>query len=549
MKPHPKLLRACGKGNEQACTIARKITAIYAGGIVSFAEASAFQDHPNKLPFRGTLLLVDEPSQKPPHGSQGHRILVRKNVAKSKLNTLPGMAVNYDPSDMDEHDTKHKVGIITKAWMDGNKVNVSGYTWKKDFPEVSEDLKQKNLGMSMELGDVYVANEHSNVWDLTDFVFTGATILKKDAAAYTNTSLSASRDKLSLAALKDREEGEKVMAKHEKDEKKRKVAAARASDHDQGNLALITQALTGSLQSALGPIVSEIKASNERVLEGFEEIKGLHLIQAAADNNDEDDDDEVVLHAKGHDDDDDDEEAEMEAAGRKPFGGGSNGSDPSASDGSASDSSQASDASDLEAMEDLELEDASEEPGEVNKDASNRGSKTTVTKPPKQGEHFKGNVAKGRLHSSGKEKNGMKKPFPGLEAAAVQLQTLHASNRKMRKTIKAMAEQAHVDRKKYKNQIKSMQASLEHFAELEGRRSAIPHELTNLAAKAGYNLGEIKANGQMLSVELVDNMFAVAKSQGIQIDPEQRMAMKMQLEEQGLLEDGKIERNYGGRLQ
>lgn len=528
--------------------MAKKIHAIYAGSSVTIMDAGD-DPHINKLPFKGTLLLVDQPSQKPPHGSQGHRILVRKKVAQDKLNTLPGMAVNYDASDMDEHDTKHKVGIITKAWMDGDKVEVSGYTWKKDFPEVTNDLKKKNLGMSMELGDVYVANEHSNIWDLTDFVFTGATILKKDAAAYTNTSLSASslRDKLSLAALKDREEGEKVMAKHV-EEKKRKVAAARVSDHDQGNLALITQAITGSLQTVLGPIANEIKASNERVLEGFEELKGLHLIQAAAqDNGDEDDDDEVVLHARGHkEEDDEEEEEEMAAAGKKPFGM-SNGSDPSASDGSASDSSDASDASDLEAMEDLELEDASEEPGEVNKDASNRGSKTKVTGIPKQKEHFKGNVAKGRIHS-GKE-NGMRKPFPGLEAAAVQLHTLHASNRKMKKTIKAMAEQAHSDRKKYKNQIGSMQASLEHFADLEGRRSAIPHELTNLAAKAGYNLGEIKANGQMLSVELVDNMFAVAKNQGIVIDPEQRMAMKMQLEEQGLLEDGKIERNYGGRVQ
>jgi hypothetical protein len=516
---------------------------MYAGSVITFSDVKANDKHINKLPFKGVLLRVNEPSDKPPHGSQGHRILVRQDILDKRLSGLIGMAVNYDPSDMDEHQTSHKVGVITKAWREGRDVWTEGFVWKRDFPEAERDLKQKALGQSMELGSVWVENENAPVWDLTDFVFTGATILKKDAAAYTNTSLSASRDKLSLAALKDREEGEKVMAKHVKDVK-RKVAAARESDHDQGNLALITQAITGSLQTVLGPIVNEIKASNQTVLEGFEEIKGLHLIQAAAQDNDEDDDDEVVLHAKGHEDDDEEEEeAEMEAAGN-PFKKGM-ASDPSASDGSASDSSDASDASDLEAMEDLELEDPSEGPGEINKDASNRGNKTTVTGIPKQKEHFKGNVAKGRIHSGKDKKMKFKKPFPGLEAAAVQLHTLHASNRKMKKTMLAMAEQHKADRKKYKNQIGSMQASLEHFTDLESRRSAVPHELTNLAAKAGYNLGEIKAAGQVMSVELVDNMFAIAASQGIRIEPEQRMAMKMQLEQEGLLDDGKIERSYG----
>src|SRR5580692_4601159 len=141
------LLRACSGGNKQACTIARHIQAIYAGSVVTFSDASkGMLTHPNKMPFKGTLLICDEPSDKPPHGSQGHRILVTSKVAKEKLGSLPGMAVNYDPSDMDEHETQHKVGVITKAWMEGPEVKIAGFVWKKDFPEAERDLKRKDLG-------------------------------------------------------------------------------------------------------------------------------------------------------------------------------------------------------------------------------------------------------------------------------------------------------------------------------------------------------------------------------------------------------------------
>lgn len=155
-------------------------------------------DHPNKMPFTGTLLLVDQPSTKPPHGSRGHRIFVATEVAKKTLDSLIGMGVNYDPGDLNEHMPRHKVGIITDAWLDGNRVRVKGWIYKKDFPEAAKDLKQGGLGMSMELANVYVRDENEDVWYLSNFQFTGATILKKEAAAYYGTSLAASMSKLEL---------------------------------------------------------------------------------------------------------------------------------------------------------------------------------------------------------------------------------------------------------------------------------------------------------------------------------------------------------------
>ena len=568
------LLRSCGKGNTTSCQVAKHVRAIYAGSVVTFSSAgNGLNSHPNKMPFNATLLVCDEPSDKPPHGAQGHRILVTSRVAKSKLNGLPGMAVNYDPSDMDEHATQNKVGVITKAWMEGPEVKIAGFVWKKDFPNAERDLKRKDLGTSMELADVFVKNEHAPVWELNDFEFTGATILKRNAAAYTKTSLSASKDSkereckcknkgscrchnqslsASAKAAVHGEEGEKQMAVKEK---KRKVAAAEDTKTSSGQLALMTQALSGSLTQTLGPMFNELKASAQRQEDRMEEFiqtqAGLRLIDAAAEDED---DDEVVLHAAKEDESDDEMEAakdesdesdDMEAAGgKKPAFMDNDDSDESASDSSASD------ASELEAMEDLELEHPDESTGEVNKDATNRGSKTIVTKPPKQGEHFKGNVAKGRLHSSAKKgaKMKFKKPFPGLEAAAEQLRTVHASNRKLSRTIQAM-EEKHNKTRKYVKQLKAsyqaLEGQLEVFAERESRRSAMPVELVNLAAKSGYNLGEIKASGQVLGTDAVDHMFAVAASQGIRIEPEQRIAMKMSLEQHGLMDTGEIDRGHG----
>ena len=533
------LLRACSGGNKQACTIAKKIQAIYAGSVISFSDASkGMLTHPNKMPFKGTLLICDEPSDKPPHGAQGHRILVTSDVARSKLSGLPGMAVNYDPSDMDEHETQNKVGVITKAWMEGPEVKIAGFVWKKDFPNAERDLKRKDLGTSMELADVYVKNEHDNIWELNDFEFTGATILKRNAAAYTKTSLAASAKAAVLG-----EEGAIRMAKHAVDEKKkRKVAAAESTrTNSSGDLALMTQAISGSFTNALGPLVSEIKASNQAVLDSVEELKGLHMIQAAAQPT-EDEEEEVVLHAAKEDDSDD--EAEMNAA--------SDDSDDEMEAAKSDDEDDADESSDddssqdeMEAMEDLGLEDASEEPGEINKDATNKGSKTTVTKPPKQGEHFSGNVAKGRLHSAAKKGAGMKKPFPGLEAAAEQLRTVHASNRKLKRTVHAMQEKYGKKLKKLQAAYETQEERLEFFTDREARRSAMPNELVNLAAKSGINLGELKAAGQGMSVVQVDHMFAVAKSQGIEIAPEQRIAMKNMLEAEGLMDNGEIVRNYG----
>src|SRR5512135_1218183 len=70
--------------------------------------------HPNRLPFRGVLTLVDVPSDQPPQGAREHRVLLTREAAEKALPSLLGMALDYAPA-FDAHDAKRKVGIITSA--------------------------------------------------------------------------------------------------------------------------------------------------------------------------------------------------------------------------------------------------------------------------------------------------------------------------------------------------------------------------------------------------------------------------------------------------
>jgi hypothetical protein len=45
-------------------------------------------EHPNARPFSGVLTRVDEPSTRPPCGSQGHRVLIPRQLAEARLEII-----------------------------------------------------------------------------------------------------------------------------------------------------------------------------------------------------------------------------------------------------------------------------------------------------------------------------------------------------------------------------------------------------------------------------------------------------------------------------
>jgi hypothetical protein len=110
------------------------------------------------------------------------------------------MALDYSPR-LDRHDTRRKVGVITRAEIVGKAIELGGYLFAKDFPEIVRQIEagvihaassprkrpHNPLGMSYEISDANVADTRARIWTLTRVTFTGAAILRRDKAAYRDT--------------------------------------------------------------------------------------------------------------------------------------------------------------------------------------------------------------------------------------------------------------------------------------------------------------------------------------------------------------------------
>jgi hypothetical protein len=165
-------------------------------------QMPAVVGHPNREPFRGVLTLVDMVSDKAPAGARGHRVVLTRSAAEKALASLLGMALDYSLS-LDRHDTRRKVGVITRAEIVGKKLELGGYLFAKDFPEIVKQIgrggncqrsfdppsleRHACLAMSYEIADARVADVKAKVWTLTQVTFTGAAILRRDKAAYRDT--------------------------------------------------------------------------------------------------------------------------------------------------------------------------------------------------------------------------------------------------------------------------------------------------------------------------------------------------------------------------
>jgi len=148
------------------------------------------EGHPNRVPFEGVLTLVNAASDRAPAGARGHRVLLTREAAVRALPSLLGMAVDYRP-DWNGHDARRKIGLLTEADVAGSQLTVRGYLYARDFPDVAAAIHAhapQALGMSYELADVRVEDMRAEVWKLTRVTFTGAAVLLREKAAYSETS-------------------------------------------------------------------------------------------------------------------------------------------------------------------------------------------------------------------------------------------------------------------------------------------------------------------------------------------------------------------------
>ena len=166
-------------------------------------EMPAVHGHPNRAGFRGVLTIVDVASDKSPSGARGHRVLLTRRAAEAAIPSLMGMGLDYSPA-LDRHDARRKIGVITRAEIVGRVIEVGGFLYAKDFPEIVAEIgkpgsaglgsagrnvcaSRAGLGMSYEIADALVEDIKANVWVLNRVTFTGAAVLRRDKAAYFST--------------------------------------------------------------------------------------------------------------------------------------------------------------------------------------------------------------------------------------------------------------------------------------------------------------------------------------------------------------------------
>jgi hypothetical protein len=169
-------------------------------------EMPTVHGHPNRTGFRGVLTIVDAASDKSPAGARGHRVLLTRRAAEAAMPSLMGMGLDYSPA-LDRHDARRKIGVITRAEIVGRVIEVGGFLYARDFPEIVAEIGKRTtgalsggksagrnlrasgggLGMSYEITDALVEDITASVWVLNRVTFTGAAVLRRDKAAYCST--------------------------------------------------------------------------------------------------------------------------------------------------------------------------------------------------------------------------------------------------------------------------------------------------------------------------------------------------------------------------
>jgi hypothetical protein len=110
--------------------------------------------HPNRAAFSGVLTMVDVPSQRAPSGSKGHLVMLTRRAAEAALPSLLGMALDYSPA-LDRHDVRCKVGVITRAEIVGRNIELGGYLFARDFPEIVEEIAKSRPRGDGRAGDSF----------------------------------------------------------------------------------------------------------------------------------------------------------------------------------------------------------------------------------------------------------------------------------------------------------------------------------------------------------------------------------------------------------
>ena len=169
--------------------------------VASFSAITE-QDNPDLLKFSAVVGYLNTPTDGTPCGGKsGYKVVLSDNV---DIESLVGSGVNCTWADgwfsdggsnLKGHNPHFKIGVIDKAWLQGNEICVEGHLWKYDFPELCDTIEcaKESLGCSVEFYYSDLASDSDNkIMKCSGINFTGLAILYKSKAAFKKTSFMCS---------------------------------------------------------------------------------------------------------------------------------------------------------------------------------------------------------------------------------------------------------------------------------------------------------------------------------------------------------------------
>lgn len=156
----------------------------------------------NWLPFTGTCLFADQPSDGIPSGGVDKPVRFPSAELDKALDSMVDMGVDCEwPDDFWDgpeeafsgHDDRFKIGVVKTSVLKDNEMVISGGLWSNDFSDICDMYRnaKASLGFSVEV--YFNLVDQGEYYDAVDIEFTGVAILFSDLAAFKDTYIAAKR--------------------------------------------------------------------------------------------------------------------------------------------------------------------------------------------------------------------------------------------------------------------------------------------------------------------------------------------------------------------
>ena len=156
----------------------------------------------NWLPFTGTCLFADQPSDGIPSGGVDKPVRFPSTELDKALDSMVDMGVDCEWPDefwdgpeeaFSGHDDRFKIGVVKTSVLKDNEMVISGGLWSNDFSDICDMYRnaKASLGFSVEV--YFNLVDQGEYYDAVDIEFTGVAILFSDLAAFKDTYIAAKR--------------------------------------------------------------------------------------------------------------------------------------------------------------------------------------------------------------------------------------------------------------------------------------------------------------------------------------------------------------------